>query len=380
MTSTGSRAATVPALLPRAGAVAVAAVLVLMALAPSAGAHEAAAGIRYRITDVAPEVEGLTIQVVRGLAGQLVLANDTDEQVEVLDGAGRAFLRIGPDGVAADVASGAWRASDRPFGLAGVERGSERGVAGGNLDGPSRWTSLSTSSSWGWYDHRLHASEITPPPQATEPVVIETWEIPLRVGDRDVVVSGQTVAGPPLGFVTPQLVSDREPAAGVRVTLLPGQATGLLLAVDPGTEAVVQGEAGEPFLRFADGVVQANAASPTWHRTGGAQAEPVAIDASADPSWQRVAGGQQYGWIEPRALAPEVDGNPADGAVLSTWAVPLVVDGEPTLVRGELHWARTAAASQGTGFPWWNIGLALAGIGAVVALLVVRRRAGRRRT
>ena len=357
-----------PALLVRAGAVAVATMLALLALAPVASAHEAGAGVRYRITTVAPEVDGLTVQVVRGLAGQLVLGNDTGEVVEVLDDDGRAFLRIGPDGVAADVASPTWAASDRPFGL----RASDRKA------GQARWVALSASTSWGWYDHRLHDRAVTAPSRATAPVVLETWDIPLRVGERDVTVSGETLAGPPLGFVTPRLVSDRSPAPGVSVTLLPGQTPGLLLAVDEGHEALVRGEAGEPFLRFVDGTVQVNAASPTWHRTGGGQAEAVDVDAGAEPVWQRVADGQRFGWIEPRAIAPEVEGNPEDGAVLATWAVPVEVDGTSTSMLGELRWARNPDVATDGGLPWLNIGLAAAGLLAVGALVVVRRRSARR--
>ena len=356
-----------PALLERAGAVAVAVLLALLAVVPAASAHEAGAGVRYRITSVSPEVDGLTVQVVRGLAGQLVLGNDTGEVVEVLDDAGEPFLRIGPDGVAADVASPTWAASDRPFGLRAGDPSTERADQ-------ARWVTLSASTSWGWYDHRLHGQQVTAPADATAPVVLETWAIPLRVGDRDVTVSGETLAGPPLGFVTPRLISDRAPAPGVSVTLLPGQTPGLLLAVDEGHEALVRGEAGEPFLHFADGTVQVNAASPTWHRTGGGQAQAVDVDAEAEPVWQRVADGQRFGWIEPRAIAPEVDGNPEDGAVLATWAVPVEVDGTSTSMLGELRWARNPDVAADGGVPWLNIGLAAAGLLAVGALVVVRRR------
>lgn len=196
--------------------------------------------------------------------------------VGVLDGAGQPSLRIGPDGVQADGAA-------------------------------SRWVALSDSSSWGWYEHRLHETDLVPPP---------------------------------LGFVTPRLARDRQPAAGVTVTLLPWQAPGVLTAVDDGVEAVVRGEAGEP-------------------------------------SRQRVAEGQRYGWIESRAIAPEVTGNPEDGSVLATWVVPVEVDGRAAPVRGELRWVRATTVADdadGGGPGWRNVVLAVAGVAAVVALVVVRRR------
>lgn len=355
-----------------AGAV-VLAPLLLGLLAPAALGHEAGGGIRYRLTGVSPEVDGLTVQVLRGLAAQVVVGNATGQLVEVLDDAGEPFLRIGPDGVVGDVASPAWRASDRPFGLGGAD-------PAGPTPAPSRWVELSPDPSWGWYDHRLHERPVTAPPDAEGPVVLDAWTIPLRVGDAEVAVTGQTVAGPPRGVVVPRLVSGATVGEATRVTLLPGAAPGLLLEVGQGHEATVRGEAGEPFLRFADGVVRANAASPTWHRIGGATASRVEVDAEARPVWTPVAQSQRFGWIEPRAAAPEIGEHPpADQAVLSTWAVPVEVDGEATTIVGELRWAVLAGAgSDAGGVPWPNLGLAAAGVAAVAALAVVRRRAARR--
>lgn len=346
--------------------------LVLVLLPSGAAAHESGAGVRYRLVEVSPEVDGLVVQVVRGLAGQLVLANETGDVVEVLDDDGEPFLRIGPDGVDGDVASTAWRASDRPFGLA-----EERPAADG--DEP-RWIALSSGTSWGWYDHRMHGEQLAAPSDATSEVVVEQWEVPLRVDGRAVTVRGETVAGPPAGSVVARLTSDREIQAGVRATLLPGAVPGLLLEVDDGHEALVRGEAGEPFLWFHDGRVQANAASPTWHRVGG-QSDPTDVDATAEPTWQVVGDTQRLGWIEPRASAAVPEDPPPDGTVLSTWAVPVEVDGRTTTIVGELRWvARRAAEEAGGGLPWLDVAMAAAGIAVVGALLVVRRReAGRRR-
>lgn len=361
---------TAPALV--AGAV-VACLSALLVLLPSgAAAHESGAGVRYRLVEVSPEVDGLVVQVVRGLAGQLVLANETGSVVEVLDGDGEPFLRIGPDGVKGDVASAAWRSSDRPFGLA------DDGPVPGGAE--PQWIALSSGTSWGWYDHRMHGEPVAAPSEATSQVVVDQWEVPLRVDGRSVAVRGETVAGPPAGSVVARLTSDRELQPGVRATLLPGAVPGLLLEVDDGHEALVRGEAGEPFLWFHDGRVQANTASPTWHRVGG-QADPTDVDAAAEPTWQAVGDAQRLGWIEPRASAAVPEDPPADGTVLSTWAVPVEIDGRTTTIVGELRWvARRAAEAGEGGLPWLDVAMAAGGIAVVGALLVVRRReAGQRR-
>lgn len=364
---------TAPALLSRAGVVGLAALLLLtlLPMAP-ASAHGAADGVRYVLDEVTPAVDGLTVQVVRGLGPQLVLGNDTGDPVEVLDDAGRPFLRIGPDGVEGNVASPAWRASDRPYELGGGDPDADEPAG-------DEWVRLGDEPSWGWYDHRLHERELVVPPDADGPVELDAWSVPLRVGEREVTVAGRTLGGPPLGFVTPRLAVDREPVDGLTVTLLPGAVPGLLLRVEEGHEATVVGVAGEPFLRFDDGVVEVNETSPTWHRVGGAQDGPgddVAVDGAGEPAWRQVAASQQYAWVEPRATVPELDDTPADGAVLATWVVPVVVDGQEVPLVGELVWTRTAAAAAhgDGGIPWPNVLLAVAGVGAVVALLLVRRR------
>jgi hypothetical protein len=365
---------TAPALFSRAGVVGLAALLLvaLVGVTP-ASAHGAADGVRYVLDDLAPTVDGLTVQVVRGLGPQLVLGNDTGEEVEVLDDAGRPFLRIGPEGVEGNVASPSWRASDRPYELGGGDPDADEPVG-------DEWVRLGDDPSWGWYDHRLHERELVVPPDASGPVELDAWEVPLRVGGRDVVVAGRTLGGPPLGFVAPRLAVDRQPADGLTVTLLPGAVPGLLVRVDEGHDATVVGAAGEPFLRFGGGVVEVNAASPTWHRVGGTGGDDVAVDGAAAPAWRQVAASQQFAWVEPRATVPEVEGNPADGEVLASWVVPVVADGQEVPLVGELVWTRTAVAASGDaeggggGVPWPNLLLAVAGVGAVVALLLVRRR------
>src|SRR5690606_30747025 len=95
------------------------------------------------------------------------------------------------------------------------------------------WVPLGDDPSWGWYDHRLHERELAVPADATGPVELDTWAVPLRVGgDREVTVAGRTLGGPPLGYVAPRLAVDREPADGLSVTLLPGAVPGLLVQVE----------------------------------------------------------------------------------------------------------------------------------------------------
>ena len=68
------------------------------------------AHVRAVIDDAAlpAELAGMRIEVHETVGPQLVLANPTAREVEVLDAGGIAFLRIGPAGVEANVAARAW--------------------------------------------------------------------------------------------------------------------------------------------------------------------------------------------------------------------------------------------------------------------------------
>ena len=71
-----------------------------------AWAHREVIGVTSVLDSVEPPLpDGVTVQVVRSVADQVVAANTTATPLEVLDEAGEPFLRIGPAGVEGDVAS-----------------------------------------------------------------------------------------------------------------------------------------------------------------------------------------------------------------------------------------------------------------------------------
>ncbi len=102
---------------------------------------------------------------------------------------------------------------------------------------------------------------------------------------------------------------------GVRARVLDGDRS-LRLTVDGGQSVVVRGYLGEPMIRFADGAVTANRASPT------ANADRIV---PAGRGWTRVATGSSFAWHDHR-LAP-----PAGGG---RWSVPVTIDGRAAVVAG----------------------------------------------
>ena len=89
------------------------------------------------------------------------------------------------------------------------------------------------------------------------------------------------------------------PVAGLSVNVLDGDRS-LHVVVAPGQTAIVRGYLGEPMIRFADGTVEANRASPT------ATADRIV---AAGTGWQRVAERSLLRVARPPARAPSGRGH-----------------------------------------------------------------------
>jgi hypothetical protein len=106
---------------------------------------------------------------------------------------------------------------------------------------------------------------------------------------------------------------------GLRARILDGDRS-LELTVDGRQTVTVRGYLGEPMIRFADGAVSANRASPT------ANADRVV---SAGTGWARVAGGRTFAWHDHRLAPP-----PDPTGHVQRWSVPVMVDGRPAAIAG----------------------------------------------
>lgn len=123
------------------------------------------------------------------------------------------------------------------------------------------------------------------------------------------------------------------------------------LTVAPGHSAVVLGYLDEPFVRVTAAGVEVNAAAPT---TGAA-----ALTVAHTAGWQRLSKSRSVTWHDNRvrALPPGID--------RARWQIPLLLDGRPVSLQGELWRVREPAW-----WPWLLIGLPF----VLVSLLVFFRR------
>lgn len=326
--------------------VTLAAVLPLLGLAAQASAHgEASPLVRSVVSGVDPERKDLTFTVVRGPVAQISVRNATQEETEILDDKGEAFLRIGPQGVFGDVASPAWAASGNPEGAH---------PPGLREDDPPRWRRFATRPEWTYYDHRLHPSGVVIPPEvrrARKTVPLRTFSIPIRHGGEEGRVRGHLEFRPVVGRVTPALVSGAAPLPGVTAVALPGRFPGLLVQNAGRAPVVVLGPDREPFARIGPRGVEVNLRSSVAVDALRQRGElpRLAADPAAPPRWRRVSATPSYAWLDPRArYGPE---QPPDEVVrrrrpvrLKTWTVPLRAGGRRAVLRGTTTWVPTDAS------------------------------------
>ena len=114
-------------------------------------------------------------------------------------------------------------------------------------------------------------------------------------------------------------------------------------------EVLVPGYDDEPYLRIGPEGVWRNANSPATYINLDRLAQvtlPERADARADPAWVRVSTEPHYVWHDHRThwmsdsqLPPAVAAEPDRAHTVFEWSVPLVHDGVPVEVTGELTWS-----------------------------------------
>lgn len=134
-----------------------------------------------------------------------------------------------------------------------------------------------------------------------------------------------------------------EPATpSIDVTVIGGDSF-VQLTVERGTEVVVLGYEGEPYLRFgADGTVEENRQSPTLalnaDRYG--SAPPGTGDAGAAPEWAIIASNSRYAWHDHRAhwMSREAPPGYERGDRIQEGAIPLQVNGTAVTISVATTW------------------------------------------
>ncbi len=145
---------------------------------------------------------------------------------------------------------------------------------------------------------------------------------------------------------------------------------------------VVLGYGNEPYLRFTPTGVDENVASPTSAVNTRGNVAPLPGTAAGDPRnlpvhWLHRTDQPRFTWPDYRVgwsvpmRPPAVAADPGSARQITTWGLPITVDGRPGVVTGQLRWAVAGRA-------WWAASVAVVGFllpaGAVAAAVFVRRR------
>jgi hypothetical protein len=148
-----------------------------------------ASNYRTDVLDVTPPVPGLTVRVLEA-GNQLELTNHSDQEVVVLGYRSEPYLRITPTGVYENQRSPSAYANR-------FASAPSRIPAGLDPAAPPQWRRIATKPDGVWHDHRTHWSGPDPPAVAADrghrQVVVPSWQIPLRLGQRTALVEGDIV-------------------------------------------------------------------------------------------------------------------------------------------------------------------------------------------
>jgi len=126
--------------------------------------------------EIAPQVE---VAVIPGVVPAISIANGGHQPVTVIGARGEPFLRIGSDGVFANVMSPTWMQSGRAPQTATP-------IAISNDPSAARWTKVSAGSRYTWLEWRARC-----PDDRLERTPMK-WNIPILMDGKSIAVRGET--------------------------------------------------------------------------------------------------------------------------------------------------------------------------------------------
>ncbi|QYG90984.1 hypothetical protein HC251_00070 [Iamia sp. SCSIO 61187] len=165
-----------------AGSVVALAIVVLTG-SPAAADPPGPTDYRSEVTDITPEVDGITASVVGG-DGFLLLEVEPGTTVEVPGYTGEPYLRFGEDGTVEEN-----QASAATY----LNESRTRTEADRDYDPEAEpeWEEVATDGRWAWHDHRIHsmAGDLSGDTEVAHRRGVP-WTVPLVVDGDEVTISG----------------------------------------------------------------------------------------------------------------------------------------------------------------------------------------------
>jgi hypothetical protein len=178
-----------------------------LAGAPGAAAHgEGGAPLGYSstVTVIAPEVPGVSVEVLDA-DDRLLLANESGATVIVLGYDGEPYLKVTPEAVFQNIRSPAAYLNEDRYADVDLPPIVDSSA-------PPEWRQVADEPRAEWHDHRIHwMSAVAPPVVQDDPGSahrILDWEVPLEVDGDAVTVSGTLDYSPvDVGGLSPVLLA-----------------------------------------------------------------------------------------------------------------------------------------------------------------------------
>jgi hypothetical protein len=129
-----------------------------------------------RMTTPLRVARGIQVRLLPGQVGGLLVQNSSERSLQILGIDGEPFLRIGPQGVEANLHSRTWWRSARSNG--------RRHDTAASRESLPDWQRVAAAPRFSWIDPRLQAPETN---ARREPV---SWSIPVQIEDESLTLAG----------------------------------------------------------------------------------------------------------------------------------------------------------------------------------------------
>ncbi len=324
---------------------------------------------------IVPPIDGVTVEMLNSAGPMVILTNLSDDPVELIDGAGEVWLRVGPDVTTANVTSERWAATTAPFGFRTVEVGRPL------------WQEITLGPAFSWYSTEAR-TQLTEAEASTLDGV--PFSIPIRHAGVDAAITGRLLPVEAVGNYkvdlddTDQFGAKGQISDDLLLSVVAGR--GLHLRSTGDHDLLVRGEFGEPFVRITPEGASVNVRSPAWlaHvRLDPSSPWPIkVVDPDAEPEWREIFSNTYWTWWDPRLLPrprQDSEGGPEGSR---GWEVPIEVDGETHLATGTTTWVPIAPRDLPPDGPNRTLLIVGFGLGAVALgrIAVARTVASRRRS
>ncbi len=160
------------------------ALLLALACAPVALAHEGSPNFLSEIEGVQPAMDGLRLEMLNR-DDRIELENRSGKDVVILGYDDEPYARIKADGtVEVNKNSKAYYLNEDRFGTGEVPE---------TLPSQPDWQELSKAGRFEWHDHRAHYMGKGTPPQVKDPgkrQKVFDWEVPMQAGGTSAAITG----------------------------------------------------------------------------------------------------------------------------------------------------------------------------------------------